>query len=188
MLAVTAPADSLDTFDEREAVTRAAAGDRGAFEQLYRRHVGRVYGAIWRLLGGQHARAEELTQDAFIKAWQALPQFRGEAGFGTWLYRVAMNTAMMDLRARSGGEDREVDDSQIEQAPAPASSTGARLDLDRAVASLPPRARAVIVLFDIEGWSHEEIASQLGMAVGSSKAQLHRARSLLRERLEGHRP
>lgn len=188
MLAVTAAADCPDTFDEGAAVARATAGDRGAFESLYRRHVARVYGAIWRLVGGQHARAEELTQEAFIRAWQALPQFRGESGFGTWLYRVAVNTAMMDLRARSGGVDREVDDIALEHAAAPSRSAGTELDLARAVASLPPRARAVLVLFDIEGWSHEEIAGQLGMAVGSSKAQLHRARQLLRERLEGHTP
>ncbi len=188
MLVVTAPAANLDAFDERAAVSRASAGDRDAFEMLYRQHVGRIYGAIWRLLGGQHARAEELTQDAFVKAWQALPGFRGDSAFGTWLHRVAINTAMMDLRARSGAEDRETDDAGLEQAVSPTGSASARLDLDRAVASLPPRARAVLVLFDVEGWTHEEIAAQLGMASGSSKAHLHRARQLLRERLEGHRP
>ncbi|MCK7592137.1 sigma-70 family RNA polymerase sigma factor [Lysobacter sp. CAU 1642] len=184
---MSAPADTLEAFDEAAAVGRAARGDRRAFEQLYRRHVGRVYGAIWRLVGGHHARAEELTQEAFIKAWQALPDFRGEAAFGTWLYRVAVNAAMMDLRSRSAGEDRETDDAALAQVAAPLTSPGVGLDLDRAVASLPPRARAVLVLYDIEGWTHDEIAGGLGMAVGSSKAQLHRARQLLRQRLEGHR-
>lgn len=188
MLVVTANAAHLDAFDEQSAVRRASRGDRGAFEWLYRQHVGRVYGTIWRLLGGQHARAEELTQDAFVKAWQALPGFRGDSAFATWLHRVAVNTAMMHLRARSGAEDRETDDAALELAAAPQGSASARLDLGRAVASLPPRARAVIVLFDIEGWTHEEIAAELGMAIGSSKAHLHRARQLLRERLEGHRP
>jgi RNA polymerase sigma-70 factor (ECF subfamily) len=188
MLLVAAPADSPQRIDEAAEVARARAGDHVAFEALYRRHVARVYGAISRLVGGHAARAEELTQDAFVRAWQALPQFRGEAGFGTWLYRVALNTAMMDLRARSGGLDRETDDAPLQQAAATPHSVGTELDLARAVASLPPRARAVLVLFDIEGWTHEEIAGQLQMAVGSSKAQLHRARQLLRERLEGHRP
>ena len=188
MLAVTAPADCPDTFDEGAAVARASAGDRSAFEGLYRRHVARVYGAIWRLVGGHRARAEELTQDAFIRAWQALPQFRGDSGFGTWLYRVAVNTAMMDLRARSQAEDREIDDAVLERAVSPSASSSTRLDLDRAVAGLPPRARAVLVLHDVEGWTHEEIADQLGIAPGSSKAHLHRARQLLRQRMEGHAP
>lgn len=188
MLVVTAPFDAPELADEAAEVARASAGDRGAFEALYRRHVARVYGAIWRLVGGHQARAEELTQDAFLRAWQALPTFRGEAGFGTWLYRVAVNTAMMDMRARSGGLDRETDDAPLELAVATSRSAANELDLSRAVASLPPRARAVLVLYDIEGWSHEEIADQLQMAVGSSKAQLHRARRLLRERLEGHAP
>jgi RNA polymerase sigma-70 factor (ECF subfamily) len=188
MLLVTAPADCPDRCDEDALVARASRGDHAAFEALYRRHVARVYGAIWRLLGGHQARAEELTQDAFVRAWQALPKFRGEAGFGTWLYRVALNTAMMDLRSRSTGVDRETDAAELEHTAAAPRSAGTELDLARAVASLPPRARAVLVLFDIEGWTHEEIAGQLQMAVGSSKAQLHRARQLLRERLEGHAP
>lgn len=188
MLVVTAPADTVDDFDERAAVARASAGDRSAFETLYRLHVGRVYATIWRLLGGQRARAEELTQDAFIKAWQSLPGFRGDSAFATWLHRVAVNTAMMQLRARSGAEDQETGLGALDHAAAPSSAAGARIDLERAVADLPPRARAVLVLFDIEGWTHEEIAAQLGMAVGSSKAHLHRARRLLRERLEGPAP
>jgi RNA polymerase sigma-70 factor (ECF subfamily) len=173
--------------DEDEALARAAgSGDVRAFEALYRKHSRRIYSVVWRLAGGQAARADDLVQDAFIRAWQALPGFRFESAFSTWLHRLAVNTALMEIRGRAGGEDREVDDSALEALPTPDTAgrgTGDRIDLERAVATLPPRARAVLVLHDIEGWKHNEIAESLGMAVGSSKAQLHRARSLLRERL-----
>jgi len=177
--AADTPAEPLDA----ELVRRAAAGCTRSFESLYRRHVRRVHGAIRRLVGGVEARAEELTQDAFVRAWQALPSFRGDSAFGTWLYRLAVNTALMDLRSKSAGMERDSDDALLDQQAAPASSVGLGMDLAAAVAGLPPRARAVLVLFDIEGWTHEEIAAELGMAVGSSKAQLHRARGLLRNRL-----
>jgi len=178
---IPAPADT----DDNALVRSAVAGSQAAFEQLYRRHVRRVYGAIWRLLGGAEARAQELTQDAFVRAWQALPGFRGDSAFGTWLYRLAINTALMDLRARAGGAAEEIGEDALTLHAAPTSAVGLGIDLTALVAGLPPRARAVLVLFDIEGWSHEEIAERLGMAVGSSKAQLHRARGLLRHRLGG---
>jgi RNA polymerase sigma factor (sigma-70 family) len=165
---------------------RAAEGDNAAFEALYRRHVRRIHGVIWRLVGGVEARAEELTQEAFLRAWQALPGFRGDSAFGTWLHRLAINVALMNLRSRAGGESREVDDAVLEHHAGASCSNGLKLDLERAIATLPQRARAVLVLFDVEGLSHEEISAQLDMAVGSSKAQLHRARGLLRERLGGN--
>jgi RNA polymerase sigma factor (sigma-70 family) len=170
---------------DHELVQQAAAGDQGAFEALYRRHVRRVFGVIWRLVGGVEARAEELTQEAFLRAWQALPGFRGDSAFSTWLHRLAVNTALMQLRSRAGGEARETDDGALEFEVGAVCASGLRADLEWAVSTLPPRARAVLVLYDVEGWTHEEIAGQLGMAIGSSKAQLHRARGLLRERLGG---
>lgn len=183
------PIESLmvdaEPVDDAELVRQAVAGSTGAFESLYRRHVRRIHGVIWRLVGGVEARAEELTQEAFLRAWQALPGFRGDSAFGTWLHRLAVNLALMQLRARAGGEARETDDQALEFEVGATCSVGLRLDLEQAVSSLPPRARAVLVLFDVEGWTHEEIAGELGMAVGSSKAQLHRARGLLRERLGG---
>lgn len=187
-LAVTPDSSEGDAASDAALAGKAAGGDSLAFEQLYRRHVRRIHGAIWRLLGGNTARAEELTQDAFVRAWQALPQFRHDSAFGTWLYRLAINTALMHLRARSGREDRETDDTALEFAPARGSHVDVGMDLERAVARLPPRARAVLVLHDVEGWKHHEIATELGMAVGSSKAQLHRARGLLRGWLEGGTP
>ena len=182
-----ASVDAPAADDGDIALARAAAsGDGRAFEALYRRHSRRVYAVVWRLAGGQAARAEDLVQESFIRAWQALPAFRFESAFTTWLHRLAVNTALMELRGRSGNEDRETDDAMLEHI-GTADTAGQRvreqLDLERAVATLPPRARAVLVLHDIEGWKHEEIATELGMAVGSSKAQLHRARNLLRKRL-----
>lgn len=177
-----APArDDVDSDDVR----RAASGDMRAFEALYRRHVGRIHGAIWRLCGGVEARAQELTQEAFVRAWQKLDSFRHESAFGTWLYRLSMNVALMDLRGRAGNEDQElgIESDEIFAAPERAMTRDTRIDLERLIGQLPPRARAVLVLHDIEGWKHEEIANELGMAVGSSKAQLHRARGLLRRAL-----
>ena len=177
--------------DDTALVRRSLDGDIGAFEALYRGHVGRVHGAIRRLVGMDRGRAEELTQDAFVRAWQKLSSFRHESAFSTWLYRLGVNTALMDLRSRrsrpqdEGDSDEEVFDL-IGSADSAGHTTALSMDLERAVASLPPRARAVLVLYDVEGWKHEEIAAELGMAVGSSKAQLHRARNLLRDRLEAH--
>ncbi|WP_026107227.1 RNA polymerase sigma factor [Dyella ginsengisoli] len=175
--AMTAPAP--DTEDVRAA----ASGDRVAFQRLYRRHVDRVYGALLRLAGYDHARAEDLTQDAFVRAWQKLAEFRHESAFGTWLYRLAVNVALMDIRSRGANPVGFVDeDSLPEQGDTPFCAAE-RDELERAIGKLPPRARAVLVLHDIEGWKHEDISRDLDMAVGTSKAQLHRARALLRKLL-----
>lgn len=170
--------------DDAELARRAAQADVAAFEQLYRRHHRRLHGVIVRLVGQAGARAEDLTQEAFVRAWQALPTFRFDSALSTWLHRLAVNTALMELRARRSRPWHE-DDAALDVVSTPDTATRAQLgrDLDRAVASLPPRARAVLVLHDVEGWTHEEIAAELGMAVGSSKAQLHRARGLLRARI-----
>ncbi|GHE25991.1 RNA polymerase sigma factor [Vulcaniibacterium thermophilum] len=171
--------------DDGALVRAAARGEVAAFEALYRRHAGRVHGVIARLVGGAGSRAEDLTQEAFVRAWQALPAFRFESAFGTWLHRLAVNTALMELRSRRSrplDEDEEALD-YVGAADSAGQRTALRMDLERAVAGLPPRARAVLVLYDVEGWTHEEIAAELGIAVGSSKAQLHRARQLLRARL-----
>jgi RNA polymerase sigma-70 factor (ECF subfamily) len=184
----TADADTSPREEDHALVRAAGAGDVRAFEALYRRHSRRIHAVLWRLCGHE-ARAEDLVQDAFVRAWQALPGFRFESAFSTWLHRLAVNTALMELRSRSGAEALETDDAALEFHPTADSAqrTALGMDLERAVATLPPRARAVLVLHDIEGWKHEEIAAELGMAVGSSKAQLHRARGLLRARLgEAH--
>ncbi len=179
--AAAAPVDPDD-----DTLARAAAGGSvSAYERIYRRHSPRLYSVVWRLCGGHAARADDVLQEVFIKAWRALPQFRFESALGTWLHRMAVNTALMELRARSASFDRETDDEGIDLLAAPEGAGGhaLRLDLEKALEVLPPRARAVLVLHDIEGWKHHEIADELGIAVGSSKAQLHRARGLLRARL-----
>ena len=178
-------AAAFDAGEDAILVRRAASADVAAFETLYRRHHRRVHGVIVRLVGQAGARAEDLTQEAFVRAWQALPSFRFESAVSTWLHRLAVNTALMELRARRSRPLADDDEDALESLSTPDTAGHAVLgrDLERAVATLPPRARAVLVLHDVEGWKHEEIAEELGMAVGSSKAQLHRARGLLRTRI-----
>ncbi|OHC38751.1 MAG: RNA polymerase subunit sigma-24, partial [Rhodanobacter sp. RIFOXYA1_FULL_67_6] len=167
--------------NDSDDVRAAAAGDRHAFQRLYQLHVGRVHGAVYRLAGYDNARAEDLTQDAFIRAWQKLPGFRHESAFGTWLYRLAVNVALMDIRARGADPVSMLDDEHLPDTGETPFCAAEREELERAIGQLPPRARAVLVLHDIEGWRHEDIGSELDMAVGTSKAQLHRARGLLRK-------
>ena len=176
---------AFDAGEDAILVRRAASADVAAFETLYRRHHRRVHGVIVRLVGQAGARAEDLTQEAFVRAWQALPSFRFESAVSTWLHRLAVNTALMELRARRSRPLADDDEDALGSLSTPDTAGRAVLgrDLERAVATLPPRARAVLVLHDVEGWKHEEIAEELGMAVGSSKAQLHRARGLLRTRI-----
>ena len=183
--AIDAP--SAEASEDAALARRAAAAVIAAFEQLYRRHHARVHGVIARLVGQAGARAEDLVQEAFVRAWQALPAFRFESAVSTWLHRLAVNTALMELRSRRGRPGMDDDEDALDSLPTADTAGNAMLgrDLERAVATLPPRARAVLVLHDVEGWKHEEIAAELGMAVGSSKAQLHRARHLLRERIGG---
>ena len=177
----------FDAGEDAILVRRAACADMPAFEALYRRHHARMHGVIARLVGQAGARAEDLVQEAFVRAWQALPAFRFESAVSTWLHRLAVNTALMELRSRRGRPGMDDDEDALDSLPTADTAGNAMLgrDLERAVATLPPRARAVLVLHDVEGWKHEEIAAELGMAVGSSKAQLHRARHLLRERIGG---
>jgi RNA polymerase sigma-70 factor (ECF subfamily) len=171
--------------DPTDLIHRAQRGDQAAFEALYRQQVGRVYAVCLRLTADR-ARAEELTQDTFVRAWERLGSFRGDSAFSSWLYRVAVNVVFLSQRA-AGRRTRRVvtvaDPGALERAPEDAGQSPGTLDLERAVASLPPGAREVFVLHDVEGYRHEEIARLTGIAVGTSKAQLFRARRLLREAL-----
>ncbi|MDQ3698154.1 MAG: RNA polymerase sigma factor [Gemmatimonadota bacterium] len=167
-------------------VARAATGDRRAFEALYRANVGRIFSLCVRMCGDR-AGAEELTQDVFVRAWEKLPLFRGESAFSTWLHRLAVNV-VLNARKSAGRERsrREDDDDGNGVAALPARARehhAERLDLEAAIATLPPGAKRVFVLHDVEGYKHEEIAEMLGVTAGGSKAQLHRARLLLREAL-----
>jgi len=170
--------------EEWTLVSRAREGDLAAFEALYRKHVRRVYALCLRL-SGNAALAEELTQEAFVRAWKKLAQFRGESAFSTWLHPLVVNVALAERRSRCSREAHTflTDDIAVYDRAALAIDPGERLDVEQAVASLPAGARAVFVLHDVEGYRHDEIAEMTGVTVGTSKAQLHRARQLLRERL-----
>lgn len=168
-------------------VEKAQAGDRLAFEQLYRSHCGRIYGLCWRMCGGDKALAEDMVQESFLRAWSKLNLFRGDSKFGTWLHRLTINVVLSDrrIRVKRLQRERELGDDLERTLVGDADVfAGLRKDLESAIAGLPERARTVLVLYDIEGYQHNEIAEMTGMAVGSSKAQLHRARKLLREILK----
>jgi RNA polymerase sigma-70 factor (ECF subfamily) len=176
-----------DRETELRWVEQARAGNMAAFEQLYRAHSGRIHALCWRLAGGDHALAEDLVQEAFVRAWSKLDLFEGRSAFGTWLHRLAANVALSDRRLRVRRVERERPaDETVERTAIGARDVTSPLatDLEQAIARLPERARTVLVLYDIEGYRHQEIADLTGMAVGSSKAQLHRARKLVREALE----
>jgi RNA polymerase sigma-70 factor, ECF subfamily len=168
----------------------ASAGDARAFERLYRVHVDRVFSLCVRM-AGDRTLAEELTQDVFVRAWERLAQFRGESAFGTWLYRLAVNVVLNARKTAGRARKRFVADDGDEEPVGERvgeresyQNPGTIMDLETAVASLPPGARRVFVLHDVQGYRHEEIAEMLGITSGGSKAQLHRARLLLRGALE----
>jgi RNA polymerase sigma-70 factor (ECF subfamily) len=169
---------------EREQVRRAQSGDLEAFEGLYRDNVGRVYAICYRM-AGEAGLAEELVQDVFVRAWQKIGSFRGESAFSSWLYPLAVNVAYSERRARRRRTSRimATDDLTPFEKPEQREKPELGLDLERALHTLPPGARHVFVLHDVEGYRHDEIAEIIGVATGTSKAQLHRARRLLREAL-----
>ena len=172
---------------EERWVDKARAGDRLAFEQLYRSHCDRIYALCWRMCGGDRALAEDMVQEAFVRAWNKLHLFKGESRIGTWLHRLTVNVVLSDRRIRVKRLQREQvfgDDIERVQVGDRDVFAGLRKDLEAAIAGLPERARTVLVLYDIEGYQHNEIAEMTGMAVGSSKAQLHRARKLVQEALK----
>jgi RNA polymerase sigma factor (sigma-70 family) len=171
------------TADSLEA-RRAAEGDERAFERLYRRHVARIHTLARRMAGPEAA--DEITQDVFVRAWEKLPTFRGESAFGTWLYRLAVNVVLS--RRRTERSERRAlldDDAILDHQVAQHAPAGMRLDLETAMGRLAEGARQVFILHDVEGWTHEEIAEQLGLVPGTSKSQLSRARAALRRMLDG---
>jgi RNA polymerase sigma-70 factor (ECF subfamily) len=165
-------------------VGRAAAGDVEAFEELYRVNVGRVYALCLRM-AGDPTLAEELAQEAFVRAWQKLGSFRGASAFSTWLHRVTVNVVLGHRRSTARRETRvsAVGDNLPRDVAVREARTAESIDLERAISSLPDGARRVFVLHDVEGFRHREISRLTGIAVGTSKAQLHRARKLLRKAL-----
>jgi RNA polymerase sigma-70 factor (ECF subfamily) len=175
----------MQEVDEDLLVVRARHNDVRAYEQLYRIHLGRVHGLCRRLCGDREI-AEDLAQEAFVLAWRKLVTFRGDSAFGSWLYRIATNVSLSYLRKQkhfaASLQLSENDEPTIQ------SDLDERMSLDKAIAHLPPGARAVFVLYSLEGYSHQEIADELKIAQGSSKAQLHRARKLLQGYLNREQP
>ena len=178
------PQATPSSDDTAALVTLAARGDVGAFEQLYARSAGRVYAVCVRMTGDPQ-RAREFTHDAFVRAWERLSTFRGEAAFETWMHRLAVNvvlTATRGERRRAARVVATTDDPDAEFETSfgrPGPDVEMRVDLERAIAALPPRAREVFVLHDVEGYKHDEIADRLELQSSSVRAQLHRARQLI---------
>jgi len=190
------PGSLLETYKQLIAVRHASealrrgdfrvlGADNGvyAFEVLYRAHIGRVYAICLRLTASE-AEAEDAAQETFIRAWQKLGAFEGRSALSTWLHRLAVNHVIDRRRSRAVRRVvEETADVADADPPAPRRERDATIDLERAIAALPDGARAVYVLHEIEGYRHEEIADLMGTAPGTSKAQLHRARQLLRKAL-----
>ena len=171
--------DSVD-----ELVQAAQGGDAHAFETLYRRTSGRVYSVCLRM-SGDADRATELVQDVYVRVWEKLPSFRGESQFTTWLHRLTVNLVLQTRRSRGRREAREFGTADLERfgRTARRAMPGTRVDLERALAGLPDKARRVLVLRDVAGYKYDEIARLTGVSLGTVKAQIHRARGLVKEAL-----
>jgi RNA polymerase sigma-70 factor (ECF subfamily) len=175
-------------LDEAQLVEACRRGERPAMHELYERYRRRVFALIARIVGAQDA--EELTQDVFLRAFRGLEKFRGDAQLSTWMYRLAVNAALSHATRAQSRARRNASEEELLQVPAPdgESSPGAsdprlRERLTAALAELPAGYRAVLVLHDVEGLQHDEIAEILGCRVGTSKSQLHKARAQMRQKL-----
>jgi RNA polymerase sigma-70 factor (ECF subfamily) len=174
--------------EELALVQRCLEGDLAAFETIYRTHSGRLYSVACRMVGNP-ADAEDLLQEIFLAAHRKLQSFRGESALGTWLYRLATNLCLDHLRSRAvrAGQVTEALDDEPALADTGsrklAERTVAKMDLERALARLPEGCRTAFVLHDVEGLEHKEVADMLGIAEGTSKSQVHKARHRLRAML-----
>lgn len=164
-------------WDLIQAVQR---GDRQAYQKLYQTYIGQVYGLCMRLTGDRGI-AEDAAQEVFIQLWRKIGNYNGESKFSTWLHSVTSNITISYIRKQKGWVQRMFNIEDSEAMHAPAESSTDSIDLDSYVSRLPERARIVFVLHAIEGYRHEDIASMMDMAIGSSKAQFHRAKQLLKE-------
>lgn len=171
--ATSQPSDAL-------LVTRSRSGCQQSFHELYQRHAGRLMPMLWRLSGGRAGQAEDWLQEGFLQAWRKLDYLDDPQSFGAWLKRLTLNLALSDRRRPHLVTDPS--STELQAMPDPTWPAADR-DLERAVAALPQRAREVLVLFCLEGLTHAEIAQSMGIDPGTSKAQLHRARQLLKELL-----
>jgi len=175
-VAVTAVAVAAQEVSRDVAL--AVRGDADAFERLYRSHVARVTSLARWMLGGDEV--DDAVQEIFIRVWEKLSTFSGQAAFGTWLHRVAVNHLLRRRQRRAVHRSRHTEATHAETLRAPARRPDLRVALERAVGELPNGAREIFVLHDMEGYKHEEIAGMLGIDPGTSRSQLHRARLQLR--------
>jgi RNA polymerase sigma-70 factor (ECF subfamily) len=173
--------EALD--DEADCIARARRADVTAFEALYRAHVDRVYGLCLRMTSNA-SEAEDCTQEAFIQAWRQLSNFRGDSSLSTWLHRIAVNAVLGRMRKSRREQDRIRVVGEAYPAPEIVGDSSGLRELEEAMESLPSGARHVFVLHAVYGYSHEETSEMLGIASGTSKAQLHRARRLLAQQLD----
>ncbi len=172
-------------IDEADLIRRVRDGEPGAFESLYRAYVGRIYGLCLRLTGSPSL-AEDCVQETMIKAWQKIDLFRGDSAFGTWLHRMAVNDVLDRQRKATTRQTHltVVKDAARDETATPRDGGHHRIDLERAIGQLPQGARNAFVLHKVYGYSHRESAQMLGIAQGTCKAQVHRARKLLIQELE----
>jgi RNA polymerase sigma-70 factor (ECF subfamily) len=181
-----APRAALQIDEDEQRLVRACqGGDRAALHLFYQRYVGRVRTLVTRIVGP--GETDELTQEVFVKALRGIHGFRGESQLGTWIYRLAVNAALSYATREQGRQRRQLGDDMLQLLPAESqqhSDPFLRSRLEAALSALPAGYRAVLVLHDIEGLQHEEIAQILGVRVGTSKSQLHKARARMRELLE----
>ena len=183
-LALQHPIDSAPATEPvpLSDLARAAAGDARAFEAIYRTHLPRIHSLVRRMTAGRDA--DEVTQDVFVRLWQKLGTFRGDSSFSTWLHRLAVNVVIERFRTEQVRRGRMIDGEDIfELLPGPAQTRDLGMDFEAALEKLPDGAREIFVLHDIEGYKHHEIATLLEISAGTSKAQLHRARMMLRKHL-----
>jgi RNA polymerase sigma-70 factor, ECF subfamily len=173
-------------MNDTDCIRRAQNGDGAAIRELYRRYSPRVY-AVVRRLAGEDALAEDWAQEAWVRAFRALPTFRGDARFSTWLHRIAVNSALHGRRGRERRVGRETELQPDTAHAAAADRTELRISLQRALDELPPGMRQIVVLHDVEGYTHDEIGEMLGVAPGTSKSQLFKARARLRSILQNRR-
>ena len=176
-------AKTLFTVDqEQEWIDLAKEGDQQAFHHLYDSYHRKIYALCWRMLADKEV-AEDVCQEVFVQLWQKINNFRGESKFNTWLHSVATNTVLGHLRKNKNWLQRvfSIENQTIEDISVELTDHSGLNELDKQITKLPERARMVFVLFAVEGYRHEEIAKMMNIAVGSSKAQYHRAKGLLKE-------
>jgi RNA polymerase sigma-70 factor (ECF subfamily) len=184
----SSPAASRGREADRELVDRCRRGDLAAFEELYRAHAGKLFSLACRMIGNA-TDAEDLLQEIFLSAHRKLDGFRGESALGTWLYRLATNHCLDYLRSRAARTNQITDALDDEEGlfetgrRGLAEQTVMKMDLERAMARLPDGCRAAFVLHDVQGLEHREVADVLGIAEGTSKSQVHKARLRLRAML-----